>query len=168
MTAATEKFPNITFDYSSWTSAELASRQIVYEAPKLAFAADIPPANFELADLNMDALTDVVRTTDSGAAVFKGEGDLNAAFGTSGNLLLTRTTEAGMQKQIAPRLADDRFQFADVFGDSFVDFVEISDGQAFIYDGKSDGSFPYLGRSIPLPGISPQHVYQWQRPLPGP
>lgn len=155
LAAATEKFPDITFDYSSWTSAELASRKIVYEAPKLAFAADIPPGSFELADMNMDALVDVVRTTDSGAIVYKGEGDLNASFGVSEKLVLSRTTEAGMQREIAPRLSDDRFQFADVFGDSFVDIVEIADNQAFIYDGKADGSFPFLGRSIRLPGVSP-------------
>ena len=65
----TLKFPDIHFDYSSWTSAELASRPVVFEAPKMAFAGDIPPQNFELADLNMDALVDIVQTTDDGAMV---------------------------------------------------------------------------------------------------
>src|SRR5204862_872008 len=36
-----------------------------------------------------------------------------------------------------------------------VDMVEVDDGQIYVYDGKADGSFPYIGRSIPLPAISP-------------
>jgi RHS repeat-associated protein len=151
----TLKFPDIRFDYSSWTVAGLAGRDIVYEAPNMAFAGDIPPQSFELADLNMDALVDIVRTSDAGAQVLLGEGELSAAFGTSMPLMLSRTTESGMQRQIVPRLADDRFHFADVFGDSFVDLVEVDNGLIHIYDGKADGSFTYLGRSVALPGISP-------------
>ncbi|WP_347138386.1 RHS repeat-associated core domain-containing protein [Paracoccus sp. SSK6] len=149
------RLPDIRFDYSSWTSAELAGRDLVYDAPNLGFAGDIPPQNFELADLNMDALVDVVRTTDDGATVLLGEGDLADAFRTSQPLMLSRTTEGGMLREIAPRLADDRFHFADIFGDSFVDIVEIEDGAVHVYDGKADGSFAYIGRRIALPGISP-------------
>lgn len=149
------RLPDIRYDYSSWTSAELAGRDLVYDAPNLAFAGDIPPQNFELADMNMDALVDVVRTTDAGATVLLGEGDLADAFRTSQPLTLTRTTEGGMLREIAPRLADDRFHFADIFGDSFVDLVEVEDGGIHIYDGKADGSFAYVGRRIALPGVSP-------------
>lgn len=151
----TLKFPDIQFDYSSWTSAELASRPIVFEAPKMAFAGDIPPQNFELADLNMDALVDIVQTKDDGAVVHFGSGDLNSAFGETAQLVLSRPTEAGLMRQIAPRLTDNRFSFADILGDSFVDIVEIEDGLIHVYDGKADGTFPYLGRSIPLAGVSP-------------
>lgn len=152
--ADTLKFPDIRFDYSSWTAAELASRDIVYEAPNMAFAGDIPPQNFELADMNMDALVDIVRTSDAGATVLLGEGDLAASFGTSQPLTLSRSTESGLMRDVVPRLADDRFQFADVFGDSFVDLVELENGVMHVFDGKADGTFPYLGRSIALPGIS--------------
>lgn len=151
----TIKFPDIRFDYSSWTAAELADRDIVYEAPNMAFAGDIPPANFELADLNMDALVDIVRSDDDGASVFQGEGDLADAFGTSVPITLSRSTESGLMREVAPRLAVDSFHFADIFGDSFVDVVELEDGVMHIFDGKADGSFPYLGRSIALPAISP-------------
>ncbi|BCH11535.1 hypothetical protein MesoLj131c_57930 [Mesorhizobium sp. 131-3-5] len=152
---STLKFPDIHFGYSSWTSAELASRPVVFEAPKMAFAGDIPPQNFELADLNMDALVDIVQTKDDGATVHLGSGDLNSAFGDTTQLVLSRPTEAGLMRQIAPRLTDNRFAFADILGDSFVDIVEIEDGLMHVYDGKADGTFPYLGRSIPLPGVSP-------------
>lgn len=152
---STLKFPDINFGYSSWTSAELASRPVVFEAPKMAFAGDIPPQNFELADLNMDALVDIVQTKDDGATVHLGSGDLNSAFGDTTQLVLSRPTEAGLMRQIAPRLTDNRFAFADILGDSFVDIVEIEDGLMHVYDGKADGTFPYLGRSIPLPGVSP-------------
>ncbi|MER9973527.1 RHS repeat-associated core domain-containing protein [Mesorhizobium sp. M0085] len=152
---STLKFPDIHFGYSSWTSAELASRPVVFEAPKMAFAGDIPPQNFELADLNMDALVDIVQTKDDGASVHLGSGDLNSAFGDTSQLVLSRPTEAGLMRQIAPRLTDNRFAFADILGDSFVDIVEIEDGLMHVYDGKADGTFPYLGRSIPLPGVSP-------------
>jgi RHS repeat-associated protein len=155
LSATTLKYPDIRFDYSSWTSAELASRPIVFEAPKMAFAGDIPAQNFELADLNMDALVDIVQTNDDGATIHIGGGDLNSAFGEKRQLVLSRPTEAGLMRQIAPRLTDNRFFFADILGDSFVDIVEIEDGLMHIYDGKADGTFPYLGRSIPLPGISP-------------
>ena len=151
----TVKFPDIRFDYSSWTSAELATRDIVYEAPNMAFAGDIPPANFELADLNMDALVDIVRSSDEGASVFQGEGDLADAFGTSVPLTLSRSTESGLMREVTPRLADDSFHFADIFGDSFVDVVELETGVIHIFDGKADGTFPYLGRSVALPAISP-------------
>ncbi|MDX8482085.1 RHS repeat-associated core domain-containing protein [Mesorhizobium sp. VK24D] len=152
---STLKFPDIHFGYSSWTSAELASRPVVFEAPKMAFAGDIPPQNFELADLNMDGLVDIVQTKDDGATVHLGSGDLNSAFGETTQLVLSRPTEAGLMRQIAPRLTDNRFAFADILGDSFVDIVEIEDGLMHVYDGKADGTFPYLGRSIPLPGVSP-------------
>ncbi len=154
LAADTVKFPDIRFDYSSWTTAELAGRDIVYEAPNMAFAGDIPPQNFELADMNMDALVDIVRTTDDGATVLLGAGDLADSFGTAQPLVLSRTTESGLMRDVVPRLADDRFQFADVFGDSFVDLVELEPGVLHVFDGKADGTFPYLGRSIALPGIS--------------
>lgn len=155
LTAGTERFPDIAFDYSSWTAADLAARDIVFEAENMAWAGDIPPQNFELADLNMDALVDIVRTSDDGALVFTGEGDLGDAFASSIPLELTRTTDAGMMKPVVPRLADNRFHFADIFGDSYVDIVEIEPGVMHVYNGNADGSFPYLGRSIPLPAISP-------------
>jgi RHS repeat-associated protein len=155
LAAATERFPEITFDYSSWTAAELAGRDLAFEATNLAFAGDIPPWQFELADLNMDALVDIVRTTDTGATVFAGEGELSNAFATATPLTLSRPTESGLLREVAPRLADDRFHFADIFGDSYVDIVEIEPGKMHVFDGRADGAFPYLGRSIPLPGISP-------------
>lgn len=151
----TPKFPDIRFDYSSWTASELSGRPVVFEAPMMAFAGDMPPQNFELADMNMDALTDIVQTTDDGAIIHLGGGDLSSAFAETSPLVLSRPTESGMTRQIAPRLTDDRFAFADLLGDSFVDLVEIDEGLLHIYDGQSDGSFPYLGRSIPVPGISP-------------
>ena len=153
--SSTEAFPKISFDYSSWTASELASRNLAFEATNMAWAGDIPPWQFELADLNMDALVDIVRTTDDGATVFAGEGELSNAFSTSSPLTLSRPTGAGLMREVTPRLADDRFHFADVFGDSYVDIVEIETGLMHIFDGKSDGSFPYLGRSISLPSISP-------------
>ncbi|RAZ92838.1 hypothetical protein DPM33_02930 [Mesorhizobium hawassense] len=155
LAANTLKFPDVRFDYSSWTASELASRPVVFEAPKMAFAGDIPPQNFELADLNMDGLTDIVQTKDDGATVYLGGGDLSSAFSETRQLLLSRPTDSGMVRQIAPRLTDDRFAFADLFGDSYVDIVEIGDGVMYIYDGHADGSFPYIGRSIQVPGISP-------------
>ena len=148
-------FPAIAFDYSSWTASELANRNVVFEAPGMSWAGDIPARNFELADLNMDALVDVVRSTDDGATIFSGEGDLNKAFSASSPLILTRRTNEGQVKQVSPRLADDRFHFADIFGDSYVDIIEIEKDFLHIYDGKADGSFSSLGRSIPLRGIAP-------------
>ncbi|MBZ0089444.1 MAG: hypothetical protein K8H90_03590, partial [Thermoanaerobaculia bacterium] len=148
-------FPKIAFDYSSWTTSELASRDIVFEATNMAWAGDIPPWQFELADLNMDALVDIVRTTDDGATLFAGAGELGSSFASSAPLKLSRPTEAGLLREIAPRLADDRFHFADIFGDSYVDIVEIEPGRMHVYDGRADGGFPYLGRSVPLPTISP-------------
>jgi RHS repeat-associated protein len=152
---STERFPDITFNYSSWTAAELASRDLAFEATNMAFAGDIPPWHFELADLNMDALVDIVRTTDDSAVVLAGDGEPSTAFATSMPLTLSRPTGAGIQRAVSPRLADDRFHFADIFGDSYVDIVEIEPGLMHVFDGKADGSFPYLGRSIPLPAISP-------------
>lgn len=155
LSATTEKYPSIQFDYSSWTVAALAARDIVFEAPNMAWAGDIPPWTFELADLNMDALVDIVRTGDAATTLFAGAGELKDAFVQSADLMLARPSEAGLMKQVVPRIADDRFHFADVFGDSYVDIVEIDNGVMHVFDGKADGSFPYLGRVIPLPAISP-------------
>lgn len=153
---ATLRLPEIRFDYSSWTEADLAGRPIVFEAPEMARTADIQPRRLELADLNMDALVDVVRTDDDGATVLLGEGSFDSAFSESTRLVLTRPTEAGMIRQVAPRLSDDRFHFADIFGDSFADVVEVENGRLHIYNGQSDGSLVHIGRTIEVPGISPE------------
>lgn len=155
LSAATEALPPIMLSYSSWTSAELASREIVYEAPKLAFAGDIPPTNFELADMDMDALVDIVQSSDGPTRVLLGEGSLDSSFSQARPLTLSRDSSSGMRTDVVPKLADDRFQFADINGDSYTDIVEIGDEVAFIYFGDSAGNFTYIGREIPLPGVSP-------------
>ncbi len=155
LSAATESLPSIRLSYSSWTSADLASRDIVYEAPKLAFAGDIPSTNFELADMNMDALVDIVQSSDAGARVLLGEGSLDSSFSQTRDLMLSRDSNSGMRTDVVPRLSDNRFQFADIYGDSFVDIVEIGDDVIHIYAGDSGGNFAYIGREIPVPGVSP-------------
>lgn len=155
LSETTLTFPAITFDYSSWTASELANRNIVFEAPNMVGAGDTPARNLELADLNMDALVDIVRTTDEGATVLAGEGELTRAFSSATPLTLTRQTSAGLLKPVALRLADNRFHFADIFGDSYVDIIEIEHNVMHVFDGRADGSFPYLGRSIPVTGIEP-------------
>ena len=165
----TLKFPDIRFDYSSWTVAGLAGRDIVYEAPNMAFAGDIPPQNFELADLNMDALVDIVRTSDSGADVLLGEGEFSATHSrTSMPLILARTTESGLQRQVVPRLADDRFHFADIFGDSFVDLVEVEDGLIHIYRRQGRRQLPLSRAKRGAARHLAHHLHKRQRPLPGP
>lgn len=156
--AQTLRYPDITFDYSSWTASELAARNLVFEAPNLEFVGGINPLDLELADLNMDALTDIVRTTPDGAMLLAGSGDLDAAFDAAQatQIRLTRTSRSGLTTVITPRLADDRFHFADVMGDSYVDIIEIADGEMHIYNGNALGDFPYIGRSIALPLIAPQ------------
>lgn len=153
----TLRYPDITFDYSSWTTAELADRDLVFDAPNLDFAGDIPTRNLELADLNMDALVDIVQSFDTGdpSRILLGAGDLDQAFSTSAELVLTRPNASGLMRTIVPRLIDNRFHFADVMGDSFTDIIEIGDGEMHIFDGNAAGQFPYLGRAIPLPGIGP-------------
>src|SRR5690606_13985542 len=105
-------------------------------------------------DLNMDALVDIVRTGDAATSVFSGEGDLQNAFAASTDLELKRPSQAGLIQEIVPRLADDRFHFADVFGDSYVDIIEIENDVIHSFAGDATGAFPYLGRGVQLPGIS--------------
>lgn len=155
LSADTETLPSIALGYSSWTASDLASRDVVYEAPKLAFAGDLPPLNFELADMDMDALVDIVQSTPGQARVLLGEGSLDSSFSQVKDLVLSRTSNSGMQVSIIPRLADDRFQFADIYGDSYTDIVEIGDGVIYIYAGDSAGNFTYIGREIQLPGVTP-------------
>jgi RHS repeat-associated protein len=155
LSADTQSLPSIALGYSSWTTSDLASRNVVYEAPKLAFAGDLPPLNFELADMNMDALVDIVQSTPDQARVLLGEGSLDSSFSQSSNLVLSRTGNSGMRTDVIPRLADDRFQFADIYGDSYTDIVEIGDDVIYIYAGDSAGNFTYIGREIQVPGISP-------------
>ncbi|HEV7251596.1 MAG TPA: RHS repeat-associated core domain-containing protein [Mesorhizobium sp.] len=155
LSAETEQLTPIALDYSSWTATELAARDIVYEAPKLAFAGDLPPANFELADLNMDALVDVVQSGDAETRVLLGEGSLDSSFERSASLKLKRTGSSGLLTEVVPRLSDNRFQFADINGDSFADIVEVGDEVIFIYAGDAAGGFAYIGREIRMPGVSP-------------
>ncbi|MDP3896479.1 MAG: FG-GAP-like repeat-containing protein, partial [Mesorhizobium sp.] len=155
LSAETETLPPIMLSYSSWTSADLAGRDVVYEAPRLAFAGDLPPNNFELADMDMDALVDIVQSSAEGARVLLGEGSLDSSFSQSRELLLSRLSNSGMRTDVIPRLSDNRFQFADIYGDSYVDMVEIGDDVIYIYAGDSAGNLTYIGREISLPGISP-------------
>ncbi|WP_439526821.1 RHS repeat-associated core domain-containing protein [Roseovarius mucosus] len=152
----TLRYPDLRFDYSSWTAAELAERELVFPAPNLAFAGDISPQNLELADLNMDALLDVVQTSDTEVTrVHLGEGALESAFETSIPLKLTRTTASGLTREITPRLVENRFHFADITGDTYADILEVEDGLLHVFNGNAVGDFPYIGRAIPLDGISP-------------
>lgn len=152
----TLRYPDIRFDYSSWTAADLAGRDLVFEAPNLSFIGDLPPGNFELADLNMDALVDIVRTGSGPTEVLLGEGALENAFGTSIPLELTRTTAAGLTQTVVPRLIENKFHFADITGDTYADILEIEDGQLHVFNGNALGEFPYIGRAIALPGIAPE------------
>ncbi|MBS0125389.1 RHS repeat-associated core domain-containing protein [Thetidibacter halocola] len=153
--ADTLRFPDISFDYSSWTTADLSDRDLVFEAPNLAFAGDIDAGNLELADLNMDALVDIVRTRSDGTDLLLGDGSFDTSFSEVQPLTLTRMTEAGMSLDVLPQLADNRFHFADILGDSYVDIVEIEIGAMHIYNGNAEGTFPYLGRRVPVPVLSP-------------
>jgi len=155
LSADTQTLPSIALGYSSWTASDLASRDVVYEAPKLAFAGDLPPLNFELADMDMDALVDIVQSTPDQARVLLGEGSLDSSFSQTKDLVLSRTSNSGMRTDVIPRLADDRFQFADIYGDSYTDIVEIGDDVIYIYAGDSAGNFTYIGREVQVPGISP-------------
>lgn len=152
----TLRYPDLRFDYSSWTAAELAERDLVFPAPNLAFAGDISPQNLELADLNMDALLDVVQTSANEVTqIHLGEGALESAFSTSVPLELTRTTPSGLTTTITPRLIENRFHFADMTGDTYADILEVEDGLLHVFNGNAAGDFPYIGRAIPLDGISP-------------
>ena len=154
LSEATQTLPSITLSYSSWTSADLASRDIVYEAPRARFAGDIPPTNFELADMNMDALDDV-HPAMSRPVCFLAKVRSSSSFSQSRKLALSRTASSGMRTDVVPRLSDDRFQFADINGNSYVDIVEIGEDVIYIYTGDSAGNFTFIGHEVSLPGISP-------------
>ena len=84
-----------------------------------------------------------------------GEGSLGSSFSQARDIVLSRETSSGIRTDVVPRLSDDRFQFADIYGDTYVDIVEIGEGAIFIYAGDSAGNFTYIGREIPVPGVSP-------------
>ena len=152
----TERMPDIDFSYSSWTASDLVARDLVYEAPSLEWAGDIPPQNFELADINMDALVDIVQSTSGESQVFFGTGSLADSFSESSPFQLTRPSESGFRTEVTPRLVDNRFHFADIFGDSYTDILEIEEGKMHIYAGDATGEYRYFGREIPLQGVSPE------------
>ncbi len=156
LTEDTERMPEIAFSYSSWTASDLAARDLVYESEAMEWAGDIPPQNFELADFNMDSLVDIIQSTASENKIFFGTGSLENSFVDSEVFQLSRPSASGFRTEVTPRLVDNRFHFADIFGDSFVDVLEIQDGRMHIFAGDARGEYHYFGREIPVQGISPQ------------
>lgn len=158
LTEQTQRLPNIRFDYSSWTTSELKNRNLVYEVSSMDWAADLPAQNFELADLNMDSLVDIIRSSKlEESKAFWGSGNYKNSFKESNVWELTRPSSPGQPDvKVSPILADSRFHFADISGDSFVDVMEVEQGKLHIYLGDAKGDFTYLGRSVDVPDLSPK------------
>lgn len=156
LTEETERMPDIEFAYSSWTASDLAARDLAYEAEAMEWAGDVPPHQFELADLDMDSLVDIVHSADSQTRIFLGTGSLEDSFVESENFQLSRPAASGLRIEVVPKLVDNRFHFADIFGDSFTDVLEIEDERLHIFAGDAEGEYRYFGREIPIQGISPE------------
>lgn len=152
----TLRMPDIDLRYSSWTASDLATRDLVYEPGALEWTNDLNPRHFELADINMDSLVDIVQSDATQSRVHFGTGSLEDSYHESLPFALSRTSASGASIDVNPQLADDRFHFADIFGDSYVDLLEIEQDILHIYDGNAQGDYAYFGRQIALPGIAPE------------
>ncbi|MBF0365640.1 MAG: VCBS repeat-containing protein [Oligoflexia bacterium] len=147
---------DIKVAYSSWTKADLSQRDLIYPAPAMDWAKDVPAQYFELADLNMDSLVDIVQSTPCKETnIFFGSGDYDNSFKNSKRWSLQRTQAEGASRQIDPLMADNRFHFADINGDGYVDFVEIGKNEAHVYVGDAKGEFAHIGKAVALPSIDP-------------
>ncbi|MBF0367092.1 MAG: hypothetical protein HQK50_16070 [Oligoflexia bacterium] len=156
--------PSVRFDYSSWTLKDLQHRNLTYEVPALSFAGDIHSQNFELVDFNMDALTDVVQSASGGKSIaYLGKGSYGGdSYKETKSWELTRPQDglSGAITKIAPVLAEQRFQFADLNGDSYVDMMELDRGKLYAYMGNAKGEYNYIGRPVAIADFTSEMFLQ--------
>jgi hypothetical protein len=140
LTENTLQLPKILFDYSTWTAQSLTRRKLTYQVPTLVSRKSFDPQNFELADINMDGLVDVLKREFPGKSyVHYGTGDLKNIFSKQGVWQLV--TDAG---SVSPDIRSDRFHFADLNGDSYIDVVEFQDNaNHFVYLGGAGGTLTW-------------------------
>lgn len=144
LTPESLRLPALGFDYSSWTADHLRSRDVVYPAPSLLDGMDFDPSNYEMADVNMDGLVDVVRRVwGNRIEVSLGTGTLGQLFGDNQQWSVTRGS-----RTIAVDLRSDRFHLGDINGDSYVDVVEFDPFDGIqVYLGGAEGEFAWTGQA---------------------
>ncbi|MCP4351544.1 MAG: hypothetical protein GY795_39260 [Desulfobacterales bacterium] len=140
--------PKLFFDYSSWTGKGLKGKQLVYKVPSLVKESSFTPHNYELADIDKDGLTDVVRQDiDQRTRVHFGTGDIKNIFKQGKEWWILNRGE----KQISPDLRSDRFHFADLNGDGYTDVVEFDFSKTHVFLGGHGGEFKWTGKPVDLP-----------------
>jgi RHS repeat-associated protein len=144
----TDRLPSITFQYSSWTEASLAKRDLVYPIPQLVNETGFSVENYELADVNHDGLVDALRRNGNGTSdAFYATGDLKQPFTAP-----TFWTVKRGAVQVSPDLSSPAFHFADFNGDSYVDLLQLnaSGSESAIYLGEVGGTFQWTGQMMRL------------------
>ena len=126
---------DIEFSWSDWYKKDISEREIVASVPSLGDVVSDNPRDFEIADINMDALTDLVtyRGTDSQIHRHLGNGEEETLFneGVSWSIV-------GPNGPIKHRMFDDRYHFVDLDGDSLVEFIQFVDQGVYVYAYDQD------------------------------
>ena len=137
--------PSMSFDYSSWSKAGLANRKIVYPMPGLASSTGFSVKNYELADVNHDGLVDALRRGTDHTDIFLSSGNTSSLFDDPREWTLSRDS-----KTISPDLSAEKFHFADINGDSFIDLIEVDGRVAYLYLGQAEGGFSWNKETLSL------------------
>jgi RHS repeat-associated protein len=133
------QFSPIRFDYSSWSEDALNRRDLVYSAPSLAGYQMLETADYEVADVNLDGMVDVIKREHPGKTlVFRGSGTLDKLYESPEPWILRRDG-----REIAPNMRSDRFFFVDINGDSLADVAEFDDNQLHFYLGSRGGDYSW-------------------------
>ena len=145
VTASSLHEPRVDFEYSSLSTAALASRPLVYPVPALGLPLKSSSlSNLELIDVNDDGLPDVVQSlTNALPDVYYGNADPTRSFVTNTPLSLNRQGH-----QVAMDLTRSTFQVADINGDGFEDILEFESGTMQVYAGGNENppAQPYVWR----------------------
>ncbi len=148
--------PAIYFDYSSWTSGELAGRDLVRRAGNLDWLQNIDKQAFELADVNHDALLDIIYSDRNGEAarVYAGEADTSKAWQMGSSWMLLDGTGA-QEQRIRHGFLGNSYQFADINGDSYADVVRLYDGGFDVFLADKTGDYSRVKKTVTIPRFNP-------------
>jgi RHS repeat-associated protein len=139
LTQATEQRPPIRFSYSSWGNDKNNRRDIVFRVPELARFQNFDPNDYELADINLDGIVDVLSRTVDGVTLLQyGTGSSSIEFGDMDEWRI-----ASPISSYSPNLKSTKFQFADLNGDTFRDLLVLGDDKFDRFMGTRNTRFEW-------------------------